>query len=75
MSRSTVPTRDDDERDLEFLDLAAEMGPTKAAKQMGWGRGAGIGFRYRVLAAAEALPCKCRRKRNRDGGMPAGWWR
>lgn len=29
---------------------------------------------FKRIADAE-LPCECERPENRDGGMPAGWWR
>lgn len=61
---------------LVALDLSADGCPASViGKRLGRSRGSVIGMRSRVRAEADAVPCRSVRPENRDGGMPAGWWR
>ena len=70
------PTRQDDLRMLEILDMreCAGMPVKEIAARLGMSKGAVCGAINRIGKAADAVPCRCRRKANRDGGMPRRWW-
>lgn len=64
---------------LEILDLMDRHGMTalQVAPRYGKTRNAIIGLRHRILTDLEAseVGAAAMKPENRDGGMPADWWR
>lgn len=48
---------------------------SEIAERYGVGKGAVIGVTNRVLKESDEIECFCTKPENKDGGMPAGWWR
>lgn len=66
--------------DLQMLQMlhlleVERIGPDAVAERFGLTRGAIAGLRHRTSGAARKAPCACKKAENRDGGMPALWWK
>jgi hypothetical protein len=70
-----VPRREDDLRTLEILQVIEVAGTGAAMAGFGLSNSAVQGMRGRMLSPKAVGPCACTKPENRDGGMPAGWWR
>ncbi|MAK86546.1 MAG: hypothetical protein CMK96_06310 [Pseudomonas sp.] len=71
------PTRADDMQALEMMHLRDTQGLSlnQTAAALGMTKGAVQGLQSRINRDADATPCACVKPSNRDGGMPAEWWR
>jgi len=68
-------TRADDERVLHILHVLEVQGAGVARARFGLTNSAVQGMRHRFLRRDAVGGCACDRPENRDGGMPADWWR
>jgi hypothetical protein len=69
------PARPDDERTLAILEVIETQGTAAARDRFGLSNSAVQGMRGRMLSPKAIGPCACAKPEDRDGGMPAGWWR
>lgn len=75
---SNTPSREEDERVLEVLDLwdSGDMKVVEIRRIYRLTNSAIQGLVGRCLRTPDRKhPCQCVKLENKDGGQPRGWWR